>query len=738
MIKQQHSDEIQLTFALSINKKSYRYMYLIYIYMVNIHQQQQQQRLRSTVSSSSLSSSSSLLRKQTMLFVILIHMILVSFLQQILYHNSPINRSVVGLVVVEGTTVVTPSLLSSLLRIRNNTVVTTTSSSSRSRHLNQQHSQQHQQRQLSPSIGTFRMLVLLVQFTDQTTDRTLPPKTHFEDLCTNHWIPYFQQQSYTLYNIAGCDVYDWMQTDNTEAYYSQNAGNLVGSDVASAMFLPVLRQIDNNGIDFTQYDVDLDLTIDSLLVIHSGYASEQGSGSDCNANPPQNRIVSQGHVGSSPSVWTSNNGLYNINGYAIASAFDRVCPTAATWSTWGVAAHEKTHTFGTPDIYDLKTRLNGGGSGFLGGTGLYDIMSNPFGPASDGNAGGMSSFIKEITGWVQPIEIQYDGTYTIRALNDYGDVYKITKGYGTDEYLLIENRQNIGYDAGLPGSGLLIYHIDKAMEKQDRAGFPTQSGWPTNGNHYRCAILQADGKYDLEQGMNNGDAGDYWTQGMTLGPGNGQTYPNTDSYQNGNVVSTGITITDISASGASMTFRVSGLGTDPNGGSVSLPTSPGTSPPVTSPPVTSPPMTSPPTTPSPVTSPPTTPSPTTSPPTTPSPTTSAPIMPTTSYPTTTQPVVTAPPASFPPTPSGNAVVLDPTNTPTQNSGGSAALSDLSFVPSSVPSHVPIATTVTIKPSFFSANLESTVTSSAIPPRLYDWYFVFITFASMTVILVVLY
>jgi hypothetical protein len=47
--------------------------------------------------------------------------------------------------------------------------------------------------------------------------------------------------------------------------------------------------------------------------------------------------------------------------------------------------------------------------------------------------------------------------------------------------------------------------------------------------------------------------------GRSLGPGGGSTYPNTDSYQSGTIVSTGISITDISASGPRMSFRVTGL-----------------------------------------------------------------------------------------------------------------------------------------------------------------------------------
>lgn len=67
-------------------------------------------------------------------------------------------------------------------------------------------------------------------------------------------------------------------------------------------------------------------------------------------------------------------------------------------------------------------------------------------------------------------------------------VFRIRTGFPTNEYLLIENRQNLAFDAAIPsgGSGLLIFHID------DSAGYNTQSvpgatNWPA---HYRVAVAQ--------------------------------------------------------------------------------------------------------------------------------------------------------------------------------------------------------------------------------------------------------
>lgn len=574
-------------------------------------------------------------------------------------------------------------------------------------------------RQLNPSIiSNINLLVILVRFSDHTSDRTLPPKSHFESLCTNNMIPYLQQQSYQLYTIAKCTVYDWITTDNTESYYSYNTGSLVGSDQASGMFLPVLRQLDGSGqIDFSQFDNDLDLTIDALLVIHSGYASEQGVGSQCGANPPQNRIVSQGHYSSNPSVWTSNNGLYNIGGYAIASAYDRVCPETATWATYGVMTHEFIHTFNTPDLYDIALRSSGT-TNFLGGIATYDLMSNPFGPSDDGNGGGLSSCIKERIGWVSPIVIEYDGTYSLRPFHDSGDVLKITKGYGVDtEYLLIEYRTKTGYDSALPGSGLLIYHVDRSLTQQDRAGHPSQSGWPQNGNHYMCALLQADGKYDLEQGFNDGDSGDYYVPGMTLSPGS-SVYPNTDSYQNGIIVSTGITITDIvlSSSSDGMNFRISGLGNDPNGGGGTTTT---TTPPSTSPPIVIPSTPAPisVTTPAPVTNAPVSNAPITNAPVTNTPISNAPV---TNVPVTVAPMTLRPTEVPPPVPTTYPTVGSIGITDDDNNGGgaTASLEDLSIIPSTAPSSIPslvpiFATSLSsVEPTFFSAKFDAT--SSAVP------------------------
>lgn len=92
---------------------------------------------------------------------------------------------------------------------------------------------------------------------------------------------------------------------------------------------------------------------------------------------------------------------------------------------------------------------------------------------------------KTFVEWLVCDEITQSGTYTVKpsALNP--ECYRMTltskDQSGYDEYLLIENRQQQGFDTYFWTSGLAIYHIDDAANGQYDRGFPGQQGWPSNG-----------------------------------------------------------------------------------------------------------------------------------------------------------------------------------------------------------------------------------------------------------------
>ncbi len=166
-------------------------------------------------------------------------------------------------------------------------------------------------------------------------------------------------------------------------------------------------------------------------------------------------------------------------------------------------------------------------------------------------------------GWANVVVIDTDGEYQLEASEYNNTVYKITRNFPEDEYLLLENRQPIGYDSKIQQGGIAVYHVDDTAIGQRHCGMPAQEGWPENGAHYQVALLEASGNYSLEEGLNDGSAGDLWHANSALhelGPGwGGYVFPNTDSYRDGNITETGIRLYDFSASGNIMSFRVAGV-----------------------------------------------------------------------------------------------------------------------------------------------------------------------------------
>ncbi len=558
------------------------------------------------------------------------------------------------------------------------------------------------------TFGNARVLVLLVRFTNHAT-RTLPPREHFEKLCQEQMAEYMKLQSYGQYNITGCDVTPWTTTTISETEFAAGERGFFNALESSKFFTPILDQMSQDPtVDWSRYDDDQDSELDALLVFHSGYPSEGGDGSSCGEPSREDRVRSQAYWSSPFGAWT--NDIVTLNGYAIASAYDGVCDLSR-WVQLAVPAHEFLHTFETVDLYDSR-------NGFLGGLGGWDIMASSFGPVGDTMyPGSMSPWSRALTGWHKPKEVTGDGTYTLRPSNLYPDALMIAKGFPSREYLLLENRQPLDYDEMMFGDGgILIYHIDDTKFLQETPGYPGQEGWPINGNHYRVALLPADGLYDLEKGNNNGDATDLWTQGMVLRPGTGANYPNTDSYQGGIISPTGITIEIMSPSGMEMQVRITGIGPSP------APTEPPQ--PTASPTIDlSPAPTSVETTFAPTTLEPTTIAPTTLPPNTPEPTTLEPTVATTDEPSIA--VASDEPTAIPEESSPSPSFIRRTEAPTATPVGA---------PTRSPVLAPVKTNqTTLEPNLNNSSVSGIESSSALSPLLWKATFFLSTVGGIFVI-----
>jgi M6 family metalloprotease-like protein len=397
---------------------------------------------------------------------------------------------------------------------------------------------------VSPT-GTVKNLVILCKFSDHTFgvhtrdagdynilfnqtggDPTLAPSGSVKDL--------FLQNSYNVMTLQST-ITAWVTLPNTEAYYA-NGQNGFGAypQNAQKMVEDALNLADPL-VDFSQFDDNADGIIDLLTVIHSGYGSEAGGAG----------IWS--HTWGLASTWTSAEGI-SVDTYHTEPALNGGGGNNIV--SVGIIAHETGHALlGLPDLYDTDGSGNGLGS--------WCLMAYHWGFSEDGlHPPQLCAWSKTQVGWMTPTVITNRGTYTVGQAETNPQAYRINYGYPSGEYLLIENRQPVGTETTMPQGGLCIYHIDDLVANSYTEGYPGQDGWPQNGNHYRVALLQADGFYDLEKKDDNGDKGDiFYSTGSSAEISFGSlNYPNTDAYQSGNIIVTYNTLYNISAASSSMSF----------------------------------------------------------------------------------------------------------------------------------------------------------------------------------------
>jgi len=235
----------------------------------------------------------------------------------------------------------------------------------------------------------------------------------------------------------------------------------------------------------------------------------------------------------------------------------------------GVIAHEMGHQLGLPDLYDTYTGLSAVGywdvMDFGSGVGvvLEDTLSNEAYFVSGIIPGSLSAWSKVQLGWAAPTTILNQGKYWLRATElqeGFPSVEMLKVPLNSNEYYLVENRENdldgdgagylltdpsedstgviIGpvnadrefnyeFDFALPGSGLLIWHIDQMMVDFGNPFDIVNAYWERRG----VRLVEADGIPDL------GDLNSFYFLGGPFDPffeGNNdrfafETYPRSTS-----------------------------------------------------------------------------------------------------------------------------------------------------------------------------------------------------------------
>ena len=298
-------------------------------------------------------------------------------------------------------------------------------------------------------------------------------------------------------------------------------------------------------VNLKDYDWDGDGEADQVFFLYAGLG--QASGGSAGTIWPHESELRYWPCG----VLSYPTG--KINTYACANELQPETQGSSRYISAGIGTicHEFSHCLGFADMYDTT-----GGGGY--GMSVFDVMDqgsyngNGFVPCN------YTAFERIYAGWVEAIELESPATVKdMKSVSDYGRPFIMYNYKNTNEYFLMENRQNTGWDKGLYGSnGLLIVHVNYVPSR-----------WANNSVNSSaekiqcCTVVNADGSRENTQYSLQGDLYPYEVKGVTMNDEfTDESEPAAKLYtkNSDNSYALGIPITNIKRSKGSVSFLVCG------------------------------------------------------------------------------------------------------------------------------------------------------------------------------------
>ena len=386
----------------------------------------------------------------------------------------------------------------------------------------------------------FRGLIILVEYEDCPFSRSdyvevvsqMINQRHYagymtnamiseEVVCTGSVRDYFFDNSLGLFDpefdIVGPVTIPYSQYD---AQKSAGAQQLVSAAVQAADSL----------VNFSDFDTDGDGTVDMVYFIFAG-AGSNFSGNDQRLLWPH----------ASQFLYTRLDGV-SLGRYACSTELYGH-PSRHLLDGIGTICHEFGHVLGQVDEYDTDYEGSGGQSVHPG---KWSVMASGSYLNESRTPAGYSMLQRMIVGWGEPQTISETGAYSLSAIGQTGEALRINSSI-SDEFFLLENRQQQKWDAYLPGHGLLVWRVDST----NPAAW-TNNQVNTNPSHNYYELVRA----ALQKGA-NGLATDYdgdpfpGAQGITVL--NNSTEPSLRSWTG---INTEFTLADIAEADSIITFDV--------------------------------------------------------------------------------------------------------------------------------------------------------------------------------------
>lgn len=310
-----------------------------------------------------------------------------------------------------------------------------------------------------PTHGQARGVCILVEYQDVKFSKSdEETKAYVEDMLNkpgfdldgaygSAW-DYYNQSSMGQFDPQ-FDVLGPVTLPQERAYYGGNNPN--GNDKQPyRMLIDAADILAQQGVDFSPYDNDGDSKVDLVFVIFAGQG-EADSGIADAVWPHQFSLSA-----ASPIVYRNGKKVGNVyvNEYACGSELDYTMKMSGI----GTFCHEFSHALGLPDLYDTQ-------DGYANYTpGSWDIMDQGSYNGGSRRPPLYSSFERNAVGWIEPVVIDRAMDIELYNLAENNTAYIVLTS-SPNEYYMLENRQQLGFDADLPYHGMLIWHISYDASK---------------------------------------------------------------------------------------------------------------------------------------------------------------------------------------------------------------------------------------------------------------------------------
>ena len=323
-----------------------------------------------------------------------------------------------------------------------------------------------------PTTGDRKLLCILIGFTDKAFTKT---QTDFTNLfnqvdyavngATGSVAKFFNESSYGQLNLTVTVAGPYLAS-NTVAHYGANDSS--GNDRYPRELVREAVDLADPDVNYANFDNDNDGTVDGVYVIYAGYGEEAGGGANC----------IWAHAWSIPTV--SHDGKF-INRYSCSP--ELAGASGSNITNIGVICHEYGHILGASDFYDTNYATDGQ----YPGTGYWDLQSSGSWNNSGKTPAQPNAYTKcYVYNWATATVLVAPGsTITVNnsSVTNTGSFYRMNTTT-TNEYFLFENRQQVGFDASLPGHGMLVYHVDRDY-------ISSHSGSINAGSHQGMYIMPA-------------------------------------------------------------------------------------------------------------------------------------------------------------------------------------------------------------------------------------------------------